>query len=892
MKKNVFTVLQIVLTLLSITAIDRNIASAQISADDTVDTVVDRDSGSTEITGGKTQGNNLFHSFQEFSVPTGNEAFFNNADNISNIFGRVTGGNISDIDGAIRANGSANLFLINPAGIIFGEDASLNLGGSFYASTASGILFEDGEFSAIDNLEEPILSINAPIGLNFRNDGGNADIVNRSLNSGNGLGVATGENIALVGGDVELNGGLIFAPSGRVELGGLSAAGEIGINSDGSLDFTEVKETANVSLSNSSRASATTFPGTPNSTENSGNINIYARNLSLTEGSTIDASTLGEGNAEGTAGTISINILDTVSINQSTIENQLGQDTVNNAGGINITTNNLSLGKVGVITSSTGGKGNGGAISIKASTISIEGQTGDDNSSGIFNQVFKGAAGNAGKIEIYTTNLSLGDGGVITSSTGGQGNGGAISINPIDASMSISADNSGIFSQVLGGATGNAGEINISTTNLSLTNGGVVTASTGGIGDAGAIAINVSDTISAEGQTEDGFDNSGIFSQVFEEVEGNGGEINLVTTNLSLSDGGQVDASTLGSGNAGNVTVKATKAIAIDNVSKNEDFPVRSGLYANALLNSGNGGNVNVITERLTISNGATIDVGNFDDLENFEPGTGQPGNINIEANLIELNNEARIVANKIAEAGDSGNINIEAEDRAILQENSFISAQAFNNADGGNLTIDTSFIVAFPNISPGNGNDLIASAEKGSGGSIEITAKSLLGIREGTAIASNGTNDIDASSQFGLNGNISISTSDVNVIQSNFELTKGLFREEQTVTEVCRSSFDRGSSSSFSIKGKGGTMPAPDSPLDSRNLLIDNASVNNASTTDRPIQTSRGKIQPARGIKVIKSGEIILTAYRTDNAGDRPMEIYPNCDRNKVSISEMSGRI
>ena len=138
---------------------------AQVTSDGTVDTQVTQDGNVAEITGGETRGGNLFHSFQNFSVVTGNEAFFNNADNISNIFSRVTGGNISNIDGALRANGSANLFLINPAGIIFGENARLDIGGSFYGSSASRVLFEDGEFSAVDNLNEPILTINAPIGL-------------------------------------------------------------------------------------------------------------------------------------------------------------------------------------------------------------------------------------------------------------------------------------------------------------------------------------------------------------------------------------------------------------------------------------------------------------------------------------------------------------------------------------------------------------------------------------------------------------------------------------------------------------------------------------------------------------------------------------------------------
>ncbi|WP_293047966.1 filamentous hemagglutinin N-terminal domain-containing protein [Moorena sp. SIO1F2] len=138
-----------------------NIATAQISSDGTLSTTVTSDDGvNFLIEKGVRTWDHLFHSFSEFSVPSNGSAFFNNAGDIVNIFSRVTGGNISNIDGLIRANGNANLFLINPAGIIFGENASLNIGGSFFATTAESVVFGDGiEFSATEPNQAPLLTI-------------------------------------------------------------------------------------------------------------------------------------------------------------------------------------------------------------------------------------------------------------------------------------------------------------------------------------------------------------------------------------------------------------------------------------------------------------------------------------------------------------------------------------------------------------------------------------------------------------------------------------------------------------------------------------------------------------------------------------------------------------
>jgi len=182
------------------------------------------------IEGGTVKGSNLFHSFSEFSVPTGGEAFFKNALQLQNILTRVTGNSVSNIDGLIRANGTANLFLLNPNGIIFSPNATLDIGGSLVASTAKSLVFANGTvFSATPATDTtPLLSVSVPLGLQYGSNPGSVGV------QGSFLAVKPGQTLALVGGNVNLDSGLLVAQGGRVELGGVAGEGSVGLLANGS----------------------------------------------------------------------------------------------------------------------------------------------------------------------------------------------------------------------------------------------------------------------------------------------------------------------------------------------------------------------------------------------------------------------------------------------------------------------------------------------------------------------------------------------------------------------------------------------------------------------------------------------------------------------------------
>ncbi len=191
------------------------------------------------ITGGTrpASGQNLFHSFGEFGVPTNNVANFLNETALptSNILGRVTGGNPSNIFGTIQTTGfgNANLFLMNPAGIVFGPTATLNVGGSVSFTTADYLRLADGaRFNALPGTQDASIS-SAPVAA-FGFLGSNPGAITVQ---GGELTVLPGENISLVGGNITIESGTLAdgsaqparltAPAGAISLASVASQGEI-----------------------------------------------------------------------------------------------------------------------------------------------------------------------------------------------------------------------------------------------------------------------------------------------------------------------------------------------------------------------------------------------------------------------------------------------------------------------------------------------------------------------------------------------------------------------------------------------------------------------------------------------------------------------------------------
>ncbi|MBV6623467.1 MAG: filamentous hemagglutinin N-terminal domain-containing protein [Rivularia sp. (in: Bacteria)] len=804
-------------------------AQTRISGDATLPRstkVNNLNSGIYEITGGSRPENaaNLFHSLKEFSIQSGDTARFTHDAAIKNILTRVTGGSASNINGTIQTwidgvtPSTANLFLINPQGIIFGSDAVLDIGGSFIGSTAEKIKFADGaEFNAINSSSQPLLTITAPIGLQFGSnsigsiniDGnGNNIKVNQdfSINTSNrpsGLNYknsnqnSTGKTVALIANEIILDGGNITFPGGKVELWSVNQ-GEISLVEDNSnLEFKANQE-------------------------------------------------IEYGN---------INLINAASINTSG----------NSGGSIQIKGKNISLQDASVIISDTLGSGFGGEINIAASeSIAVKGfalQPNNQVFSSILADVATGASGNGGKINLNTKILQVEDGAQISSGTFGSGNAGELNIKAEDIQMSGFSvfGPSLIATPVAPGATGNGGTLTIETDSLKITNAAQIFSSTFGFGKAGDLKITA-ENIEVIGGIPNGA------SSIVTAVEiilgmppeladflgvgkGTGANLNIKTGSLKVSDGAQISVRTSGSGKAGNLKVEA------DSVELTGSNPFGlSGLLANATRSNGEGGDLNLTTDKLIIRNRATINAGNFlssdpDNLRGFA-GSGAAGNINVNSPFILLENQGTITAN--TNAGDKGNINIESQNLQLFGESS-ITSNAANSSNGGNILIDTDTLVGLQN------SDITANATEGFGGQVTINAQGIFGIKQRSELTPQ--SDITASSNRGtqFNGVVELNTPDIDPNSGVNNLPTTVVDADNNVNAGCVAQ----QGNNFLISNRGGLPYNPTTILRGVNLWSDlrTASKKGEKVSNASIRNSKPAIVEATGWVRNKKGELYLVA-------------------------------
>jgi filamentous hemagglutinin family protein len=707
---------------------------SQIVPDHTANTAVSGNcQTSCDINGGTRAGQNLFHSFEEFNLPTESSVYFADP-GVANIFSRVTGNNPSQIMGILGViGGGANLFLLNPHGIMFGEGAALDLNGSFLATTADQIQFGEQSFAAIPNAQENLALLTLdPSALFFRQMGQNGSIVLKGAD----LTVSEGKNLTLLGqGNPDL--GILLKNSdltvtkGNISLGSLGKLDhntEIAFQNGFQLGFPANTPRGDIALTESSQINSTHYANYAD-LDNQGSkaIKLQGNNLELQDNSKIEAITFGNGSGADididAQGAVKITGEDSSDFQKFLASNftpggsgdlPSGLDTSTlgsgNAGGIKIQTSNLIIDQGSGIISDTRSTGKSGSIDLEVvDTFTLRG-SGLLTGSGTF------SAGDVGEINIMTKQLVVEQNGIISTSTLGNGDAGKLNIAASEAikvgdTPLISIISTGIYTNTVFG-NGDGGDLKIDTSQLVLQNGGIISAASGGVqvtkdgfqlvplgGKGGNIELNVAEFIKVGGNSAGGNRTSNILSDT--RSYSPAGNLTINTGDLYIDADGLISASSVGNGTGGNILINARNAIKIDGSGVNNlQTLVTDGLTGKVDLANGKGGIV-----AFTVNQGAA-------------------GNITINTSELNLDRGA-IISTATYGDDDAGNLRINAA-KSVDVNSSAIISPTFAAGDGGNLDLNTKNLTI-------SGGGAIASASAGSGkaGNIDIWATESISIEE-----------------------------------------------------------------------------------------------------------------------------------------------------------------
>jgi filamentous hemagglutinin family protein len=876
---------------------------------------------SDQIDGGATRGANLFHSFSQFNVGAGRGAYFTPPPEIENILTRVTGANRSEILGRLGVNGNANLFLINPNGIVFGSSASLDVQGSFLATTANAIKLGDaGLFSASQPATSNLLSI-SPSALWF-NAVAAQPIVNRSqapspINQPNsddgspGLQVPVGQTLALVGGDVLLEGGRLTAAQGRIELGSVAGVGQVSLTFSGNrfvLGYDSINDFGNILLSNGAFVDASGAGG--------GEVQIRGGRLEMTQGSNIWADTLGAENG----GEVLVRTTEVVVSESSRLRANVTDTGTGTGGDLTIDTGSLLVKGGAQVSASTFGEGNGGSLLITATdSVEVIGTTADgQRRSGLFAQSV--TSGQAGDLRIDTGRLLVKGGADVVADIFGEGNGGRLQITATDSVEVIGATADGRFFSGLrtqSHESGDAGNLTINTGRLLVSGGAQVSAGTFGEGNGSSLQITATDSVAVIGTRADGRFPSGLFTA--SAGSGYAGDLTIETGRLLVQDGGQVGAGTFREGKGGNLQITATDSVKLIGTTADGRFP--SGLFTQS-QGSGDAGDVlSIETGRLLVQGGAQVSAGTLGEgkggsllltasesvevigtspngqrpsgLFTQSQGSGDAGDVlRIDTGRL-LVQDGAIISSRSTREGTAGNINITARD-TLRADNGTIATSSEQSSAGG-ITITASNIRLFGDsdittrVNSGAGNsgdinlkadsilafddsDILAYAENGTGGDITLNTPAFFGENYRPAPRNTNPRTLERNNQVDVNADAAaaansgtITRPDTSFIQNSLtELPENQIDTDSLLANSCIVRRNQPTQGSFTITGSGGLPQRPGDAqmstfptVDIETLPSDGTPTN--TNPNRPWQKGDPIVEP-QGVYRLPNGKLVLS--------------------------------
>ncbi|MDY6902303.1 MAG: filamentous hemagglutinin N-terminal domain-containing protein [Cyanobacteriota bacterium] len=578
-------------------------------------------------------------------------------------------------------------------------------------------------------------------------------------------------------------------------------------------------------LSNEAKISVTTQSGT------SGNIQLdNLKTLLVNDNSSISANT-----GDGKAGNIAVSVTDLLGIEtNSKLASEAVDDGV--AGNINIVTNQLNITDNSQVNVSSKGNGSAGSILVRANDVLLK------NKAEIAAKT-KELATDGNIIFDNLNTLELSNSLISVSTIDGKA--GDIDINATD-SIQLS-DNSMIASEAKG--NGIAGELRITTNQFTMTNS-QTNVSSRNDGDSGDILINANDL--------NLFQNAKISATT---ESGEGGDIILNTKNNLSVNSSQISASTI-DGTGGNLTINATESINLTGIG---------GLLVKA-KNAGTAGYIEANTNQFNVLEKSEINVSSK---------SGQAGYLQITANDLFLNQGKLSAETGIGEGSRTGEITLNIQDFLTLENNSLISAKAFENANGGNITINNpqGFVIGLPF----ENSDIIANANKGNGGNIDITTQNILGLKFRQAITSQ--SDITASSKFGVSGQVTFNQLNIDPSFTLINLPSSLSQEAK-IQPGCVAS----AGNDFVISGRGGLPQSPNGLFSGNAILVglvdlivaetatSDSSINSGNRSSITVDNQKNQIIEATGWIRDTDGNVIFVAKVPQTASQKSEVSSASC--------------
>lgn len=773
---------------------------------------------------------NVFFSFRSFDVPNGTTTSFDMGQDQSptaRILARVTGSRAAKIDGSVVSTvPGASLYLISPAGILIGPNGRFSADGSVVLTTANQVTLGNGAtFSAQAGPGDDLLTGDSPSRFGFLNSRPSV-IQIEGIEQGRpqGLQPALGKNASILGGNVSLVSGRVTTIGGKINVVSVASAGAVTLDPESNTSRPTLSAgTLRGDIEMSRRVDATnpSLDGGSLFAPDGGSIRVIADNLRMSGRSTmnVDVSLAFEG------GSIDLD----------------GLGLVHLLGGSRLS-------------AQSGGEANqGGNININASAVRFEEAQGAEAESGI--AIYSRNNASAGRITIETGLLDILNGAGIFAQSLGDGAAGDVIVRASDSIVLDSLDNSsetvqGIFSGAgrnfadLGAevGTGGGGLIDVRGRNITVRNEAEIRGATFGSGRGADVVVIASENLLVDGSGLNGRlrrSFTGIQSRADTGSSGDAGNLEVAADTITLVNAGNLSISTFGSGNGGNLIVRARR-LDIDG-ARNPANPFY-GIFARASdTSTGNGGTIDVlVNEALTMTtqaqitsrtessgNAGTVRVraGNISladgsTIESQSTSTGNAGTIIVTAGqVLSMTSDSTLLTS--AQSANGGQIFVNTGERVSL-DGASISSQTRRDAggNGGAIELNSGNVltlargqittqagnaggnigISVPILTLDNASSINADATDAAGGNIDIQAQQTLQA-PGASITATSTNSVD--------GEIGIAGEVVDLTGALVQLRTSFADSMRRLQEQCAERFKQ--LSTFSTRDRGGTSPPPD---------------------------------------------------------------------------------